>query len=165
MFKLIPTMRRGSSSGIPAAWARYDTVAAARIGAATLFRDDRILRQHRARRGSTGICRVGGTMSSSSAPADAVSPLRVDRCQVWGIRLYRSAHVHAANAGMLDGDRADQERAFHERCMRVLLGLAVLATIVTTAGWFQGRADRSNLGSVSARWLAEQRLSQSQDRK
>jgi len=44
MFKLIPTMRRGSSCGIPAAWARYDTVAAARIGAATLFRDDRILR-------------------------------------------------------------------------------------------------------------------------
>jgi hypothetical protein len=44
MFKLIPTMRRGSSSGIPEAWARYDTVAAARIGAATLFRDDRILR-------------------------------------------------------------------------------------------------------------------------
>ena len=35
-------------------------------------------RQHRARRGSTGICRVGGTMSSfPSAPADAVSPLRV----------------------------------------------------------------------------------------
>jgi len=47
----------------------------------------------------------------------------------------------------------------------VLLGLAVLAMIVTTAGWFQGRADRSNLGFVSARWLAEQRLSQSQDRK
>jgi hypothetical protein len=37
-------MRRGSSSGIAAAWARYDTVEAARIGTATLFRDDRILR-------------------------------------------------------------------------------------------------------------------------
>jgi hypothetical protein len=44
MFKLIPTMRRGSSSGIAAAWARYATVEAARIGTATLFRDDRILR-------------------------------------------------------------------------------------------------------------------------
>jgi hypothetical protein len=47
----------------------------------------------------------------------------------------------------------------------VLLGLAVLAMIVRTVGWSQRRADRSNLGYVSARWLAEQRLSQSQDRK
>jgi hypothetical protein len=37
-------MRRGSSTGIAAAWARYDTIAAARVGTATLFRDDRILR-------------------------------------------------------------------------------------------------------------------------
>jgi hypothetical protein len=44
MFKLIATMRRGSSTGIAAAWARYQTVEAARIGTATLFRDDRILR-------------------------------------------------------------------------------------------------------------------------
>jgi len=47
----------------------------------------------------------------------------------------------------------------------VLLGLGVLAMIVKTAGWSHGRADRSNLGFVSARWLAEQRLSQSQDHK
>ena len=44
MFKLISTMRRGSASGIPAAWARYPTVEAARLGIATVFRDDRILR-------------------------------------------------------------------------------------------------------------------------
>jgi hypothetical protein len=44
MFKLITTMRRGTSTGLPAAWARYSTVEAARIGAATLLRDDRILR-------------------------------------------------------------------------------------------------------------------------
>lgn len=37
-------MRRGSASGIAAAWARYPTIAAARVGIATLFRDDRILR-------------------------------------------------------------------------------------------------------------------------
>jgi hypothetical protein len=37
-------MRRGSSNGIAAAWARYDTVEAARAGTATLLRDDRILR-------------------------------------------------------------------------------------------------------------------------
>jgi len=37
-------MRRGSSSGLAAAWARYPTVAAARLGVATLLRDDRILR-------------------------------------------------------------------------------------------------------------------------
>ena len=44
MFKLIATMRRGSSNGIAAAWARYDTIEAARAGTVTLFRDDRILR-------------------------------------------------------------------------------------------------------------------------
>jgi hypothetical protein len=44
MFKLIATMRRGSASGLTAAWAEYDTLDAARIGTATLLRDDRILR-------------------------------------------------------------------------------------------------------------------------
>jgi len=44
MFKLITTMRRGSSTGLAAAWARYPTLADARIGIATLLRDDRILR-------------------------------------------------------------------------------------------------------------------------
>jgi hypothetical protein len=44
MFKLIPTMRGGSATGIAEVWARYPTVAAARLGIATLLRDDRILR-------------------------------------------------------------------------------------------------------------------------
>lgn len=44
MFKLITTMRRGTATGLAAAWARYPTVEAARIGTATLLRDDRILR-------------------------------------------------------------------------------------------------------------------------
>ena len=44
MFKLIATMRRGSATGIAAAWARYETIEAARIGTASLFRDDRVLR-------------------------------------------------------------------------------------------------------------------------
>jgi hypothetical protein len=44
MFKLIATMRRGSSNGIAAASVRYATSEAARLGIATLFRDDRILR-------------------------------------------------------------------------------------------------------------------------
>ena len=44
MFKLIATMRRGSASGMPAAWARYATVEAARLGTSTLLQDDRILR-------------------------------------------------------------------------------------------------------------------------
>jgi hypothetical protein len=47
----------------------------------------------------------------------------------------------------------------------VLLGLAVLAMIVRTAGWSHERGNRSNLGFVSERWLAEQRLSESQDHK
>lgn len=44
MFRLITTMRRGSASGIAAAWARYATVEAARTGTETLLRDDRVLR-------------------------------------------------------------------------------------------------------------------------
>lgn len=44
MFKLISTMRRGSSTGLAAAWAHYPTVEAARLGTATVLRDDRILR-------------------------------------------------------------------------------------------------------------------------
>jgi hypothetical protein len=44
MFKLITTMRRGSSSDLAAAWARYPTVEAARLGTVALLRDDRILR-------------------------------------------------------------------------------------------------------------------------
>ncbi len=44
MFKLIATMRRGSSSGLAAAWALYPTVEAARRGTDSLLRDDRIVR-------------------------------------------------------------------------------------------------------------------------
>jgi hypothetical protein len=44
MFKLITTMKRGSATGLAAAWARYPTMDAARLGTATLLRDDRILR-------------------------------------------------------------------------------------------------------------------------
>jgi hypothetical protein len=44
MFRLIPTMRRGSSSGMPQAWARYAVMETARAGAAELLRDDRIVR-------------------------------------------------------------------------------------------------------------------------
>ena len=44
MFKLIATMRRGTAIDAAAAWARYPTLDAARIGTATLLRDERILR-------------------------------------------------------------------------------------------------------------------------
>jgi hypothetical protein len=44
MFKLIATMRRGSSCMMPAAWAPYSLITAARAGAADLLRDDRVLR-------------------------------------------------------------------------------------------------------------------------
>jgi hypothetical protein len=44
MFKLVTTMRRGSASGMPQAWARYGSVEAARAGAAELLREDRVLR-------------------------------------------------------------------------------------------------------------------------
>ena len=44
VFRLITTMRRGSATGLPAAWARYATIESARLGTSTLLRDDRILR-------------------------------------------------------------------------------------------------------------------------
>ena len=37
-------MRRGTATDLAAAWARYPTVEVARVAAATLRRDDRILR-------------------------------------------------------------------------------------------------------------------------
>jgi hypothetical protein len=44
MFRLVATMRRGSASGMPQAWARYTSVEAARTGGAELLREDRVLR-------------------------------------------------------------------------------------------------------------------------
>jgi hypothetical protein len=44
MFRLIATMRRGSAASLPEAWVRYPTVEAARLGTATMLRDDRVLR-------------------------------------------------------------------------------------------------------------------------
>ena len=44
MFKLIATMKRGGSSNSDAAWARYPSIEMARVGVATLMKDDRILR-------------------------------------------------------------------------------------------------------------------------
>lgn len=44
MLRLIVTMRRGSASGLAAAWVRYPTIEAARRGAETLLRDDRVVR-------------------------------------------------------------------------------------------------------------------------
>ena len=44
MFKLVTTMRRGSASGMPQAWARYASIEADRLGAAELLKEDRVLR-------------------------------------------------------------------------------------------------------------------------
>lgn len=44
MFKLITTMRRGTATDLAAAWGRYPTIDAARLGTVALLRDDRIPR-------------------------------------------------------------------------------------------------------------------------
>lgn len=44
MFRLIATMRRGSSTSLPQASAAYDSIEDARLGAAELMREDRILK-------------------------------------------------------------------------------------------------------------------------
>lgn len=44
MFRLVTTMRRGSSSGLSQAWAHYATLEAARAGGVELLREERALR-------------------------------------------------------------------------------------------------------------------------
>jgi hypothetical protein len=44
MFRLVPTMKRGSASSLPQAAARYPSIEAARIGAAELLQEERILK-------------------------------------------------------------------------------------------------------------------------
>ncbi len=44
MFRLVPTMRRGSATALPQASAHYASIEAARLGAAELLREDRILK-------------------------------------------------------------------------------------------------------------------------
>jgi hypothetical protein len=44
MFKLVATVRRGSASGMPQAWAQYGSVEAARAGATELLREERVVR-------------------------------------------------------------------------------------------------------------------------
>lgn len=42
MFRLVTTVRRGSASNYPAAWARYDTLESARAAATALLREERV---------------------------------------------------------------------------------------------------------------------------
>jgi hypothetical protein len=44
MFRLIPTMRRGSATALPPASTYYPSIEAARLGAAELLREERILK-------------------------------------------------------------------------------------------------------------------------
>jgi hypothetical protein len=42
MFRLVTTVRRGSASNYPAAWAPYDTLNDARAAATALLREERV---------------------------------------------------------------------------------------------------------------------------
>jgi hypothetical protein len=44
MFRLITTVKRGTACQLPAAWARYPTIEAARAGVAALLREERVQR-------------------------------------------------------------------------------------------------------------------------
>ena len=44
MFRLVPTMRRGSATALPQASALYPSIKDARLGAAELLKEDRILK-------------------------------------------------------------------------------------------------------------------------
>jgi hypothetical protein len=43
-FRLRPTMRQGTASGIPETWVTYASVEDARAGAKTMYHNDRVLR-------------------------------------------------------------------------------------------------------------------------
>ena len=43
MFRLVTSVRRGTASNFPQAWAKYDSLDAARAGAAALLREERVL--------------------------------------------------------------------------------------------------------------------------
>ncbi len=59
MFRLVATMRRGSSTALPQASAHYASIEAARLGAAELLREDRILKVMIVRNAVSGrFCRV-----------------------------------------------------------------------------------------------------------
>jgi hypothetical protein len=45
----------------------------------------------------------------------------------------------------------------------ILMGLGVLAVVAVAFGWLQGRTQQADLGAVSHQWIAEHRLSQTQD--
>jgi hypothetical protein len=44
MFRLTTTVRRGTAANFRAAWTPYATIEAARVGAAALLREERVLR-------------------------------------------------------------------------------------------------------------------------
>ena len=43
-YRLRPTMKQGTASGIPETWAHYATVEDARAGAKLMYHNDRVLR-------------------------------------------------------------------------------------------------------------------------
>ena len=43
-FRLRPTMRQGTASGVPETWEHYASVEDARAGAKHMYHDDRVLR-------------------------------------------------------------------------------------------------------------------------
>ena len=89
MFRLIVTMRRGSASGIPQAWARYAAIETARAGAAELLRDDRVVRDGGPERGPAGICGVGGTMMDIELEIEGVPDRRLADAIRHRVRLVR----------------------------------------------------------------------------
>ena len=47
--------------------------------------------------------------------------------------------------------------------MWIILGIGLVGAIAATIAWFQGRGQNTDLGFVSHQWVAEHRLSQTQD--
>ena len=43
-FRLRPTMKQGTASGVPETWTHYSSVEDARVGAKLMYHNDRVLR-------------------------------------------------------------------------------------------------------------------------
>jgi hypothetical protein len=125
-------MRRGSATGIAEVWARCPTVAAARLGIATLLRDDRILRVMIVRNEvPPAFVEWGGTMNGArQSPPEVTAAFLVHAERNWSPVLIPGAFekraagplaplrsradvVVAAQAHPIVG--ADVERLEHER--------------------------------------------------
>ena len=120
MFKLISTMRRGSSTALPAAFAHYPTMEAARLGTVALLRglgDERVRVLDGGGQGlvhalNLGLAAARGRLIARMDADDECHPRRLE----WGYsvqqcRCPRWHHSRYGNRDRLGGERRQRRRS------------------------------------------------------